>query len=54
MEKWHDMTLKSIATYPNIEKFQFRLCWQAHDDYYECISKQYEKDPGKYKLTKTI
>jgi hypothetical protein len=54
METFVEKRSKTLATHPRVEKFQVRLCWQAHDDYYECMSKQLEKDESKYTIIKII
>ena len=32
-----------IAPVGGIELTDWRLCWQAHDDYFECVDKQVSK-----------
>lgn len=37
-----DLSTMSIASVGGSENTNWRQCWQAHDDYYECIDNQIE------------
>ncbi len=39
-----DIGTATIAPRGSRENHNSKLCWQSHDDYYECISGQLEKE----------
>ncbi len=36
----YDFSMTSIEALGTQENSNWRLCWQAHDNYYECIDQQ--------------
>jgi hypothetical protein len=40
-----DVSTITIGPIGGTENTNWRQCWQAHDDYYECIDKQIENGP---------
>ena len=48
MEKLgNDHSMISIASLGTQENTNWRQCWQAHDNYYECIDQQINDGKGK-------